>query len=80
MQLGSVVVNARWDEEAGVWVATSEDIPGLVAEAEDLDVLEEKIKNLIPDLIELNGINTGNMPELPVYVMAQSMMKVPLSA
>ncbi len=27
-------VQARWDGEGGVWVAESEDVPGLVAEAE----------------------------------------------
>ena len=26
-------IRAQWDSEAGVWVAESEDVPGLVAEA-----------------------------------------------
>jgi hypothetical protein len=29
-------VEAHWDPEAGVWVAESEDIPGLVVEAEQV--------------------------------------------
>ena len=48
-------VEARWDCEAGVWVAESEDIPGLVAEAESMNALVEKIRVLVPELFELNG-------------------------
>ncbi len=49
-----VKVDAFWDHEAKVWVATSEDVPGLVTEASTEDVLVEKLKVMIPDLIELN--------------------------
>lgn len=47
---------AHWDGEAGVWVAESENVPGLVAEAESLDLLAQKLKTLIPELLELNGV------------------------
>jgi predicted RNase H-like HicB family nuclease len=48
-------VEAHWDSEAGVWVAESEDIPGLVAEAESMNALVEKVRVLVPELFELNG-------------------------
>ena len=48
-------VEAHWDSEAGVWVAQSEEIPGLVAEAESVKALVEKIRVLVPELFELNG-------------------------
>jgi hypothetical protein len=32
-----LIVHAMRDEDAGVWVATSDDIPGLVNEAETYD-------------------------------------------
>jgi predicted RNase H-like HicB family nuclease len=48
-------VEARWDSEAGVWVAESDDIPGLVAEAESMNALVEKVRVLVPELLELNG-------------------------
>ncbi len=48
-------VEARWDSEAGVWVAESNDIPGLVAEAESMNALVEKVRVLVPELFELNG-------------------------
>jgi len=49
-------VQARWDSEGGVWVAESEDVPGLVAEAESPNALKEKLRVLIPELLELNGV------------------------
>ena len=48
-------VHARWDSEGGVWVAESEDVPGLVAEAESPNALAAKLRILIPELLELNG-------------------------
>lgn len=48
-------VDARWDSEPGVWVAESEDIPGLVAEAESMNALVQKVRVLVPELFELNG-------------------------
>lgn len=49
-------VEARWDSEARVWVAESEDVPGLVAEAESPNALAEKLRLLVPELLELNGV------------------------
>ena len=48
-------VHAAWDEEARVWVASSEDVPGLATEAETAEALIDKLKILIPELLELNG-------------------------
>ncbi|MDN5848950.1 MAG: DUF1902 domain-containing protein [Nitrococcus sp.] len=49
-------INAVWDPEAEVWVAESEDVPGLVTEAETIEALTEKLRVLIPELLEANGI------------------------
>jgi hypothetical protein len=51
----NVEVNAIWDDEAGVWVAESEDVPGLVTEAETMEALMEKLRVLVPELMELSG-------------------------
>ena len=48
-------VHAMWDDEARVWVASSDDVPGLATEAETTEALIEKLKALIPELLELNG-------------------------
>ena len=37
-------VRAEWDEEVRVWVATSDDVPGLATEGNNLDELIELIK------------------------------------
>ena len=47
-------VKLFWDSESSVWVATSDDIRGLVLESGSLDVLIEKIKLAVPDLLKLN--------------------------
>lgn len=49
------VVNLTWDPEAGVWVATSEDIPGLVLESGSFDALLERTRFAVPELLELNA-------------------------
>lgn len=48
-------INMLWDNEADVWVATSQDVPGLVLESGSFDALLEKVKYSIPELMELNG-------------------------
>jgi predicted RNase H-like HicB family nuclease len=39
-----IKVQAFWDAEARVWVATSDDLPGLVTEADTAEQLSEKLK------------------------------------
>lgn len=46
---------ANWDNEAAVWIAESEDVPGLVTEADSIDGLIAKLKVMIPELLEANG-------------------------
>jgi len=48
-------IRAEWDDEAHVWVATSDDVPGLATEAETVESLVEKLKVMIPELLEANG-------------------------
>jgi hypothetical protein len=58
----SYVVRAKWDDEAKVWVAVSDDVPGLVAEAPSMEKLIKKLRVLIPEMLEANGVSTP-----PVY-------------
>ena len=48
------VVNLTWDNEADVWIAESDDIPGLVLESGSFDALIERVRFAVPELIELN--------------------------
>lgn len=56
MTLKRYTVDLYWDAEAYVWMAISEDVPGLVLESEDKDVLIEQVKLAVPDLLEINGV------------------------
>ena len=47
----NIVVQAMWDPEASVWVATSEEIH-LVTEAPTMDALMGKLPGMIQDLLE----------------------------
>lgn len=48
------VINLTWDNETNVWIATSDDIPGLVLESGSFDALLERTRLAIPELLELN--------------------------
>ncbi len=50
-----ITVRADWDSEAGVWVAMSDDVPGLVLEAPSMDLLVPEIESVVPALLEANG-------------------------
>ena len=55
------VVHAIWDDEAKVWVATSDDVPGLVTEAPTWDKLIPKLQAMIPELLDANGYADGEV-------------------
>ncbi len=52
-------VRAVWDDEAKVWVAESNDVPGLITEADTVSALVQKLKYLIPELLDENGYPDG---------------------
>jgi predicted RNase H-like HicB family nuclease len=55
-KMGPYRVTAEWDDEAQVWVASSDDVPGLATGAETLEALIEKLKIVIPELLIENGL------------------------
>lgn len=69
MTVKPLFVRAEWDEEARVWVATSDDVPGLVTEEATMEGLIEKLKVIIPDLLEANGVRIDD--EVPFEVMTR---------
>ena len=48
-------VDIKWDEEGNEWVATSDDVKGLVLNCGSVDVLIERVRFAIPDLIDVTG-------------------------
>ncbi|WP_448377614.1 DUF1902 domain-containing protein [Fervidobacterium sp.] len=57
-------VRASWDGEAGVWVAESQDVPGLATEAPTLEELLAKLAVMVPELLEENGVRVEPPVEL----------------
>lgn len=55
-------VRAEWDAEAGVWVATSDDVPGLATESETIEALIEKLRVMISELLSANGMPDDDVP------------------
>jgi len=62
-------VHAEWDDEAAVWVATSDDVPGLATEADTLEALSAKLETLVPELLDANGQRDG--AEVPFELLAR---------
>jgi len=62
-------INFLWDCDASVWVATSDDIPGLVLESGSYDALIERVRFAIPELLELNGLRDN--PLVSFYSLRQ---------
>lgn len=50
-----LLVSLTWDPEVCVWIAESDDVPGLVLESGSFDALIERVRFAIPELLELNG-------------------------
>ena len=67
------VVHASWDKEAGVWVATSDDIPGLVTEAETQQELISKLEVMVPEILQENVFSKrkSRRLEVPVSLLYQ---------
>jgi len=62
-------IRAEWDDEADVWVATSDDVPGLVTEADTLEALSSKLRVMVPELLDANGYPDGN--DVPYELLAR---------
>ena len=57
MKADTMKINIKMlrDDDAAVWIATSDDVPGLVLESGSLDALIEKVRFAVPELLELNA-------------------------
>ena len=50
-----------WDGEANVWIASSEDIHGLILEHSSFDTLMEKVRLAVPELLEIENMLHGTI-------------------
>ncbi len=72
----TLVVEAEWDAEASVWVATSTDIPGLVTEAATLDELRAKLTDIVPELLAENEPSALGPDPLPIEIVARQTLSI----
>jgi predicted RNase H-like HicB family nuclease len=64
-------VTAFWDPEASVWVAESEDVPGLVTEANTVEQLVTKLRTMVPELLEVNSVLSADSEDVPIQLFAK---------
>jgi predicted RNase H-like HicB family nuclease len=64
-------VTAEWDDNARVWVASSEDVPGLATGADTFEDLVEKLKIVIPELLVENGLLPVGTDSVPFEIKAE---------
>jgi uncharacterized protein DUF1902 len=57
----SIIISARWDAEASVWIATSSDVGGLVVEADTWLATIEEVRLVLPELLEASGERSDNL-------------------
>ena len=60
-------VSLHFDNGAGVWIATSNDIRGLVMEADTIESLKHRVHAAVPELLELNHQELAS--EVVIYVV-----------
>lgn len=64
-------IKAEWDGEAGVWVASSDEVPGLATGADTFEALIDKLRIVVPELLEENGLLAADSEEIPFAVFAE---------
>jgi len=43
------LIHAQWDQEAEVWTATSDQVPGLAIKAETMEELVKRLREVVPE-------------------------------
>ena len=59
VDMNEYTINVTFDEESSVWYALNDEIP-IALESDSFDVLIERVKLAVPELLELNGKNHKN--------------------
>lgn len=68
-----LTIRAVWDDEARVWVAESDDVPGLVLESGSMDALIERLRYAVPEMLALNGVEKNTVQ---MSIVSQRLEKV----
>lgn len=69
MEISGVKICATWDADAEVFVGLSEDLPGLILEAETIPQIKEEAACVIPELLAATGqIPEGDRDEITIGI------------
>jgi hypothetical protein len=71
MEPTTIDVTATWDPEARVWIAESDQLPGLILEAEQQEQLVEKVFEAVPDLLAGTDVARSARSGVLVRVISQ---------
>jgi hypothetical protein len=75
MGISKIIVRAIWDDDAEVWVATTDDVPGLATEAATIEDLRAKIVVMIPELMVANGVKAEGA-DLTIQIVAEQSTRI----
>ncbi len=67
MQQKPYFIRAEWDDEARVWVASSDDVPGLATEEETLEGLIARLEVMMPELLAANNADDAVAASFEVF-------------
>jgi hypothetical protein len=66
----AIKVRAEWDDEAKVWVAEGANLPGLVTEADTVELLLDKLHTMVPELLSYDReLAAEFLPEILVTLI-----------
>jgi hypothetical protein len=71
-------VHCEWDDEAQVWYVAHSTVPGLATEAAEPGALLQKLRVLIPELLELNAGGGPATQDMPVELLWQGQQRLTL--
>ncbi len=72
-------VIVEWDDDARVWVASSDEVPGLATGADTFEDLIEKLKIVIPELLVENGLLPEGTDNVPFAIIAERTALAPVA-
>lgn len=75
---GRQVIRLEWDDEAKLWVASSDDITGLATEGEIVEGVIERALAVIPELLKLNGREADI--SIPIHIMADRVERLKIAS
>jgi hypothetical protein len=74
-------IESYWDEESEVWVASSDEIPGLCTEADTIEALTQKLRSIVPELLLLNhSIQSNEVKTISIEIVSHRQESIPVIA